>query len=235
MKTWTLFALAVFLLLGSTVGSSRAALSYYSENYQARIQTSNIGAVLTENEKESDGKLMAHIRSEESLENICPGRVYEERIGVCNTGSIDAYVRVILYRYWEDEDGNKRTDLPPELIRLNLTGSGWVEDLSASTEERMVLYYTDILKAGEHTPNLSDSLTIDPAVLSYVTKEIKEENGYVTVTTAYDYDRIQFVLKAETDAVQTHNAADAVRSAWGVNISTDGAGRLILSGQEERL
>ena len=37
------------LLLGSTVGSARAALTYYSENYSVQMSTSNIGVSLIEN------------------------------------------------------------------------------------------------------------------------------------------------------------------------------------------
>lgn len=46
-----------------------------------------------------------------------------------------------------------------------------------------------------------------------------------TITTTYEYDGAQFVLEATVDAVQTHNAKDAIKSAWGVdvNISDDGA------------
>ena len=49
-------------------------------------------------------------------------------------------------------------------------------------------------------------------------------NGLTTITTTYEYDGAQFVLEATVDAVQTHNAKDAIKSAWGVdvNISDDG-------------
>ena len=47
--TYLLFALAVLLLLGSTVGSTRAALTYYSENYVAKITVDQIGVSLLEN------------------------------------------------------------------------------------------------------------------------------------------------------------------------------------------
>ena len=47
--TWGMLALAVALLLGSTIGSTRAALTYYSENYVAEITVSQIGVSLLEN------------------------------------------------------------------------------------------------------------------------------------------------------------------------------------------
>ena len=44
------------------------------------------------------------------------------------------------------------------------------------------------------------------------------------VKTTYKYNGYMFVLEAEVDAVQTHNAEDAIKSAWGVdvNIAPDG-------------
>ena len=43
------FALAMVLLLFSSVGGARAALTYYSENYTSRVQMENIGVTLVEN------------------------------------------------------------------------------------------------------------------------------------------------------------------------------------------
>ena len=43
---YLLLAAAMLLLLGSTVGSTRAALTYYSENYVAEITVSQIGVSL---------------------------------------------------------------------------------------------------------------------------------------------------------------------------------------------
>ena len=49
--TYGLLALAVVLLLGSTLGSTRAALTYYSDNYVAEITVSQIGVTLLENDE----------------------------------------------------------------------------------------------------------------------------------------------------------------------------------------
>ena len=43
---------AALLLALSTLGSSRAALSYYSENYQARMELYHLGTALIENGEE---------------------------------------------------------------------------------------------------------------------------------------------------------------------------------------
>ena len=41
VKPVILLSAAALLLLGSTVGSARAALTYYSENYSVQMSTSN--------------------------------------------------------------------------------------------------------------------------------------------------------------------------------------------------
>ena len=166
---------AALLLVFSAASSSRAALTYYSENYSAEIQMFDIGVTLLENGnevswrnyarkddewQEGGGELLSHLLEGENGGKVQPGRAYEEKLSVRNSGSIDEYVRVIIYRYWEDKDGNRVTDMPPALIDLGLSGGGWIEDASAGTEERTVLYYTGIVPAGQQTPALSDTLTI---------------------------------------------------------------------------
>ena len=38
-----------------------------------------------------------------------------------------------------------------------------------------------------------------------------------TITTTYDYEGKQFCLEVTADAIQEHNAADAMKSAWGID------------------
>ena len=49
VKPALLLGAAAVLLLGSTVGSTRAALTYYSEEYSAQVSMSSIGVALLEN------------------------------------------------------------------------------------------------------------------------------------------------------------------------------------------
>ena len=149
---WGMFTAAAVLLLFSAANSSRAALTYYSENYSAEFQMFDIGVTLLENGNEASwrnytqkddvwqeggGELLSHLLDGEAGGKIQPGKAYSEELSVRNSGSIDEYVRVILYCYWEDKDGNRVTDVSPGLIELGLTGNGWVEDASASTEEKI--------------------------------------------------------------------------------------------------
>ena len=40
-----------------------------------------------------------------------------------------------------------------------------------------------------------------------------------SITYTYKYNGYTFHIDAEVDAVQTHNAKDAIKSAWGVDIN----------------
>ena len=46
----------------------------------------------------------------------------------------------------------------------------------------------------------------------------------------YAYDGYKFVVEAEVNAVQTHNAKEAIKSAWGVDVelAADGSGNISL-------
>ncbi|RST83954.1 hypothetical protein C6W64_000130 [Blautia sp. SG-772] len=237
--TVALLSASVVLLAGSTVGSARAALTYYSENYGAQVEVSKIGVSLVENGEvvskrdydsngkwdEATGDLLTGLKEEK----IVPGKQYDEAISVTNSGSIDSYVRVILKKSWTNKEGEKDTTLSPDLINLNFPkDSGWVVDKKASTKERTILYYTTILKSGSKTNPLCDKLSIDGSIATKVKQDVTEKDGYKTITTTYAYDGYNFQLEAEADAVQTHNAQDAIKSAWGVDVDVDGNGNISL-------
>lgn len=240
ITTVALLSASAVLLIGSTVGSTRAALTYYSENYSAQVTVSNIGVSLLENGEtvsrrdydtngewnETSGELLADLKDEA----VRPGKSYPEVLTVQNSGSIDSYVRVILTKSWKDSEGNKDTTLSPDLIDLDLqTGNGWIVDENASTPERTILYYTQQVGAGETTPALSDTVRIDPAVANKVEESVTtDENGYRTITYTYAYDGYTFELEAEVNAVQTHNAEDAIKSAWGTDVTVAEDGTLSL-------
>lgn len=236
--TAILLVASAVLLISSAVGSTRAALTYYSENYVAQVDVKQIGVSLIENERivaatsigqtdDNDAAYKGVLLTE--LKDFTLGKTYTEELAVGNTGTIDSYVRVILTKSWVDEKGNKNTSLDPALIELNLTGNGWVEDKEASTAERTVLYYTDILPIGETTSLFADTLRVDDS-LSTKVRETKttDANGYTTITYEYAYNGYSFFLEAEVDAVQTHNAADAIKSAWGVDVEVSADGKLSL-------
>lgn len=238
-----LFVLSAVMLLGSSVGGARAALTYYSETYSSRVQMYSIGVSLLENGErvswrdydsggngswnENGGQLLQNMLQDG--ESLKPGREYTEELCVQNTGSINQFVRVTIYKYWVDADGKKDSDrlreLSPELIDLHLVnlGTDWIEDTEASTEERTVLYYNKLLTAGEgeasKTSLFADKLTIDGKLATKVSQTEEKNGAYTTITTTYLYDGVQFRLKVDVDAVQEHNAQDAILSAWGRKVT----------------
>ncbi len=89
--------------------------------------------------------------------------------------------------------------------------------------------HCNILKSGETTPLFADGIAIDGSIASKVRGTITtNEGGWTTVTTVYEYDGVTFMLEAEVDAVQTHNAERAMKSAWGVDAAVGADGTLTL-------
>lgn len=215
-----LLIIAVILLLAGGIGGTRAALTE-SDTHTANLAMQNIGVELYENGKPAETLLTDIPGSDKALKI---GKDYKEEITVVNTGSIDCYTRVILYKYWKDETG-KHTDLDPSLIELTL-GSGWKEDTSASTKERTVLYYTQPLAQGTTSAPAVTEIRINSMLAKTVTQETttSDDGTLTTVTNTYKYNGYSFGLKAEVDAVQTHNAEDAIKSAWGKDMSALGIG-----------
>lgn len=244
IKPVFLLVAAAVLLLASTVGSTQAALTYYSENYSAEVTVSNIGVTLLENGKpisrrnyigksenelwdEVPGTLLTNLLAEN--ENLVLGKDYVEEISVKNSGAIDSYVRVILTKSWK-KDNAKNTALSPALIELHETAeSGWIKDTNASTDERVVLYYANALKVGETTKPCINALSINPAIGTKVTETRENVEGGTKITYSYAYDGYTFCVEAEVDAVQTHNAKDAIKSAWGVDVTVAADGSISLN------
>lgn len=233
--TMIAFVLAVGLLLFSTVGGARAALTYFSDTYVSRVQMSNIGVTLLENgneiakrdyNKTSDGTwdentgvLLANMLKKGEKFNV--GQKYKEELSVQNSGTIDQYVRVSIYKYWM-KDGKKDQSLSPDLIDLNLVnvGSDWLLDESSSTDERTVLYYSKLLKEGKTSSLFADSIKVDSIIATKVT-QVPVEGKPNTIRTVYDYDGMNFCVEVKVDAVQDHNAEDAIWSAWGSKVTVN--------------
>lgn len=248
------FGLAVILLLFSSIGGTRAALTYFSETYASRVQMYNIGVTLLEkshNDKElkpiskrdysdasngtwseNTGALLNGMLADKEKLEI--GRKYNEELRVQNTGDIKQYVRVNIYKYWVEgkaevgKEPVKKPELDPGLIELNLVniegqdGSGkWLLDEEASTKERTVLYYSEVLDVEEISDPFTDTVRINDNIATKVTQTTTKKNGYTTIKTTYDYDGIGFCVEAKVDAVQDHNAEDAIRSAWGRSVTVE--------------
>lgn len=135
---------------------------------------------------------------------------------------IDEYVRVTLYKYWVDSEGQKQADLDPSLIEIIPSGnSGWTIRDESPSKESMVFYYSGILGMEDQTSALTKGIRIKPEITDLVT--IKESSvtagGQTTNTTEYVYlyDGMKFVVEVQVDAVQAKHSRYSVPSAWGVD------------------
>lgn len=127
-----------------------------------------------------------------------------------------------------NKDGEKATDLSLDVLDLHLLNSDdWIVDETVTTKDRMVMYYKKVLLAGKTTTNLTDYIRIDDSILwKAEEKNITEKNGYATIMMDYTYDGINFAIDIEADAVQTHNAEEAIQSAWGRDVTIDSNGNI---------
>ena len=213
-----LLVIAVIMLLIGGIGGTRAALTE-SDRHVSDLEMKQIDITLNENGSPVEGALLGDLLGGEPLKI---GADYDEEITVTSPeGGIDEYVRAVVYKYWTTEDG-KHTDLSPDLIRLTF-GDGWKIDKDLTTEERTVLYYKSVLEAGEESTPLVTAIGIDESLASMMVANdpVKNADGSVTTSYTYKYNGIEFGLKVEADAVQTHNAKDAIKSAWGVDVTGD--------------
>lgn len=217
---------AVALLALGSVSGARAALTQTSQEYITRFGTQTIEVSLVEQTGtndaeriEDDGALLTNLVGEN--ETFIVGKIYDEKLMAQNTGEIDQYVRMTIHKYWVDGDG-KRVDLSPDLIHLEINEDKWFK--AYEEDETIVLYYREPLSAdpetreGQMTEAALESLQVESSILKLVTQTTADG----VITTNYAYNGLYVGLDADVDAVQTHNAHDAILSAWGVDLSFDG-------------
>lgn len=225
IRTLALLTAAIVMLTTGGISGTRAAISAVSPDYDATIATNSIDVQLTENgiPVEEESKLYSAIG-----ENVEPSRIYNDAIGVVNTGSADEYVRVIVRKYWTKADGSKDKELKPDMIDLHIQKeSDWIVK-DGGSDETKVYYYKNALKPGqENAAVLFDTLKISKDVMTKdegkVVESTNEDGTTKTVITyTYKYDGYTFNVEAEAQSVQTHHAAEAIKSVWGVTAELSG-------------
>ncbi|MBR0456135.1 MAG: hypothetical protein IJJ01_05645 [Firmicutes bacterium] len=219
-RTIALFAVSLLLLVSGGAVGTKAAITVTSDNYDATIATDSLAVGITENGKTvDDGVLYKSIGNK-----IEPTRTYKDSVGVVNNGDADEYVRVIVRKYWTDKEGAKATTLSPDLIELTADKSWTVKE--GGSEETQIYYLKNILKAGAEQELFKD-IRISGDVLEEGKGKIVEgvQEGKATktiITYTYKYNGYTFNVEAEAQAVQTHNAAKAIKSVWGVDAGSVG-------------
>ena len=182
------------------------------------------------------------------------GKVYPFELCVANTGSIDTYVRVTLYKYWVDQNGNKITgvadpgwfnfdeagtktkaikydpgliEITPAVSELEDPDSKGVWEIQDSTAERMVFYYKGnggVLQAGE-------SLTAFPLTKSLkISSDILGEEYRTTTTSSDGTTRYEYIFNGVGFVVEAQ--VDAVQARHGVRSVPSAWGKTTLPGVE---
>ena len=248
MGTTFLFMVAVLLLMTGTIGGVRATPQIFNPDFAySGVELDQIGITLVENgnavssrnynsdteafvytSNSSDPKMGSLFSSVPASENLKIGQNYPEVLTVRNSGTINEFVRVTVYKYWVTVDGNgnetrfdaydaEGKDLLNQLIELNfLEGNGWVIDHSSDTKERTVLYYQTKIASGESTSAFADTLRINDKIFDYGIKVPTGEGNTTSWSWAWAADGLEFRIEAEADGVQDHNARAAMKSAWGL-------------------
>ena len=167
----------------------------------------------------------------ETLGSVEPGKLYTEKIQAENGQDVPIYVRVTIRKFWmnekKDSDGStelvKATELSPDKIGLkygkaDYNSGDWFINDSETTAEQTTYYYRYQVAANGVTEPLFDSLVIDNTVMQRekLSEQKDEATGVTTIKYKYTYDGYTFFVKADAQAIQTHNANDAIHSQWGV-------------------
>ena len=170
---------------------------------------------------------------------VDPGRTYKEELSARNGNNVDEYVRIIVRKYWVDSQNKKSTVMDPALIKLTYNGKAynsgaWAVNSKEHTVESDTYYLKKKLGAGATSALLFNELTIDGAVADLgnktttTTTETRgpDDQEVTVITYSYDYDDFTFYIEADVQAIQTHNASDALKSLWGVSNVDAGNGKV---------
>lgn len=226
-KTVALFAAALVLLGSGGVMGTRAVPDIQSDIFDTTIRTDSIAVQILDNkdaevgvkDKElTDSKLYTELG-----DTIVPGEKYESKVSVKNTGAADEYVRVVVRKYWTDDEG-KDTEVKPELIELALAEPAGYKWTKVDETDETSIYYLNKPIASDQIVELFSGIRINEAVVAEGRKvETKEtKDGVTTINYTYEYDGLKFNVEAEAQSVQTHNAKDAIKSVWGVDAGSVG-------------
>lgn len=211
-KRVLLMGLAAVMVMGAVVGGSLAAGQASAENpVTAPLAAATLNIEWTGGESDP----VALTVTDKAL---MPADEIEVKDGyqVDNTGSVDAYIRVTVTKYWADADG-KTTDLDAANIELGLNSADWIKAeklFEGNSGETEVYYYKCPVPAGQSTSELLETIGI-PASLT-------NEYAGMTVHLEAVADGVQF---AGADANELN--ASGILASWGVSAQLDENGNLV--------
>lgn len=222
-KTIALMAVALSLFAASVAMGAVTIPSVQSKQIETNFGMADTAVAIIENDTELEtnegGVATLSLKNfdKDSDGNIIvkPGKSYSEKLIAANKSDHDQYVRMIIKKYWSGESG-KDSKLTPDMIEIR-TGSDWQKCEKESTEEMEILYYKNKLNARGLSGSAIESIRINEGVLDVVAIETDTEQreGKTIHTYKYAFDGCSMVIEAELQAVQTHNAEEAIVSVWG--------------------
>lgn len=194
----------------------------FGDGADVQLGLSSVSVQLMENDKVmgDDDQLLSAL----SDKDMDPGYTYDEKIGVKNNGDVSEYVRVIVKKYWKDDDGKKITSMDPSLISLSYGSKAyndkdWIENPKEATAEQSVFYHRLPVESGAKTENLFDGIKLKPEIADKY--RIKKSDDGKSITAVYDYNDAHFTVEALVQSVQSAAGADAVKAVWGSNVSAE--------------
>ena len=239
-KPLFVFGAGLMLVLASSVGATRASIIYQNNAKEVDFDTSYVSVDLYEGATADTTNLVKDALTfpgmPDDKDAFHIGETYPEYVNVVNSSKLySEYVRVKVRKYWVKEVNGvleKDTSLDPSLIDLKVDESVWkVDDAESTTEESVYYLCTPLSKAGgteSNVQNFIQGVTISDSVTTIV--DLQDSNGNTfdktaklsgNITNSYVYDNASFYIEVEADAVQSHNAANAIYGAWGVHVTCD--------------
>jgi hypothetical protein len=247
-RTLALLAAAVIMLGGSGITGAKAALTVIGPNYDATIATNGIDVAITE--KIDGAKSATTIANTTEAKpgtlaltndtTFAIGKTYKDEIAVMNTTEVPEYVRVVVRKYWYEKEKTAKTDgtlqLKPEWIELNVKEpSKWIVKTRSEDNKEYTVYYLKNPLGYKASEVLFDGFRVSHEVKTtgkkimignqeFDSDQAARDNAHEgdTITYSYTYDGCTFNVEVEAQSVQTHNAADAMKSVWGVNATVSG-------------
>lgn len=242
--TVLLAVLGVCLLVVGGIGSARAALTE-SGDYTAEMSTPTVSVRLNEDagkllEKDPELALVVGEPYDEVLTVTNTGSADAfVRVTLYAYWEDGQGKKITELPVTDEETDEEPIQLNPEFINLINDGknwssaenvNGWIKDPEASkTKERTVLYYSSALagcqdgeEEGESTKALLTQIFASSELAKLVTQtEDPVDDGHIKITTSYTYDGLRLCLEVSVDAIQAHNAQDAIKADWGVNVTAN--------------
>lgn len=214
-----ILALGLIVLGASSVGATRAAIMYQTAAEHVNFSTAVFSVDITGDI--ADGKLTFPAIENDIEEKgfIDIGKKYPETVKIVNNSNEETgykeYVRVVVQKSWKNADEKKNQTLDPALIKLEVA-DGWIINEAESNnndkyKEQTVYYLKKPLECGQEASFIT-GITVD----NKVTQIVKDVTTESTITHEYVYDGQIVDVSIRADAVQTHNAEEAIYAAWGV-------------------